>query len=152
MKVSMYIGLSLLGINTFTTVSAMNALAPLGDLRILVVDDDCESQLLFSEVLSWAGAIVNTASSGVEALSLIETTVFDVLVSDLAMPSMSGFEVIRRLRAEGWSGTALTVTGNTGKKDVQESLESGFDDYLSKPVNIVELIARIAALRERRVE
>lgn len=128
----------------------MNSTASLKDVRILVVDDDQESHLLFAEILSCEGAIVSTASSGMEALSLIETTVFDILVSDLAMPSMSGFEVIKRLRAEGWSGTALIVSAYSMMEDIQESLESGFDDYLPKPVNIFELVERITALHERR--
>ncbi|MBC7882418.1 MAG: response regulator [Anaerolineae bacterium] len=131
-----------------TEVATMNSIASLRDVRILVVDDDQESQLLFAEVLSYTGAIVSTASSGMEALSLIGTTVIDVLVSDLAMPSMSGFEVIRRLRAESWSGLAITVSAYCREKDVQESLESGFDDYFPKPVNIVELVERIAALHK----
>ncbi|MBC7882416.1 MAG: response regulator [Anaerolineae bacterium] len=127
----------------------MNSPASLRDVRILLVDDDQESQLLFAEILSYTGAIVSTASSGMEALSLTKTMIFDVLLSDLAMPRMSGFEVIRRLRAEGWAGTALTVTGNTGKEDVQESLKSGFDGHLPKPVDILKLIDRIAVLHER---
>jgi diguanylate cyclase len=75
--------------------------------------------------------------------------VFDTLVSDIAMPIISGIEIIRRLRAEGWYGLAIAVSGYSRKQDVQESLESGFDEHLAKPVNITVLVERIAALHER---
>jgi two-component system, chemotaxis family, CheB/CheR fusion protein len=122
---------------------------PLNNLRILLVDDDQESCLLFSEVLSIAGAAVSIANSGVEAFVLMKAMVFDALVADLAMPDISGFEIIRQLRTEGWYGLAIAVTGYSRQQDVQQALESGFDEHLAKPVSINVLVERIVALRER---
>jgi CheY-like chemotaxis protein len=129
-------------------VATMDSSIPLENLRIILVDDDQESCLLFSEVFSAAGATVSVANSGMEAFVLIKTMVFDVLVSDLAMPNISGFDMIRRLRAEGWYGPAIAVSAYSRKEDVQETLESGFDEHLPKPVNIFDLVERIAALHK----
>jgi two-component system, chemotaxis family, CheB/CheR fusion protein len=118
----------------------MNSSVPLEGLQILLVNDDEGTCLLFSEVLSFAGASVSTANSGIEAFFLIEMMTFDVLVSDLAMPGISGSEMIRRLRAEGRYGLAIAVTAYSGQEDVQETLESGFDEHLVKPVNISVLV------------
>jgi DNA-binding response OmpR family regulator len=70
-------------------------------------------------------------------------------ISDLAMPDINGFEIIRRLRAEGWYGPAIAVTGYSRQQDVQETLASGFDEHLAKPISITVLVERIVALRDR---
>ncbi len=124
----------------------MGNLMLLEGLRVLLVDDDGDSCLLFAEVLSAAGATVEMVLSGPEGIALLEANPPDVLVADLMMPSMDGFELMRRLREGGWNGPALAVSAAVRAADVRRAFNAGFDEHLAKPVDIDILVTRVAEL------
>ena len=121
------------------------------DVTILVVDDEDAIRSGLAAALKRARFQVIEASNGVEALSLVEKHRPDIIVLDILMPEMDGREVCRRLRqAEDWTPVImLTQIAATGEKI--SSLEEGADDYLNKPFDSYELIARIKALLRRQV-
>ncbi|HEX2826152.1 MAG TPA: response regulator [Burkholderiales bacterium] len=116
--------------------------------KILVVDDQPMNVTLLADVLEVKGYSVATASSGPEALSLIEADAPDLVLLDVMMPEMTGYEVCERLRAA--PATALLpivmVTALDAKEERIKGLEAGADDFLSKPVNQQELLARVRSL------
>jgi adenylate cyclase len=116
--------------------------------RILVVDDTPENVLLLSAVLEKKGYEVVTASSGAEALQRIATERLDLVLLDVVMPQMSGYEVCRRIR-ENPAGGVLPVVMVTALDPGQErikGLDAGADDFLTKPINQAELLARVRSL------
>jgi PAS domain S-box-containing protein len=122
------------------------------DIGVLVVDDDPDAVGLVREILESAGARVQTAASAVEALESIAKQPPDVMVSDLGMPGMDGFELIRRVRqmdaARDLPAAALTAYERS--EDRARALRSGFEMHLSKPIDPSELIAAVASLARRR--
>jgi DNA-binding response OmpR family regulator len=121
------------------------------EVTILVVDDEDAIRSGLAAALKRARFQVIEASNGVEALSFVEKHRPDIIVLDILMPEMDGREVCRRLRqAEDWTPVImLTQIAATGEKI--SSLEEGADDYLNKPFDSYELIARIKALLRRQV-
>ena len=120
--------------------------------RILAVDDSADNRELLSRYLSKAGHEVLTASSGEEALELLETSAVDLVLLDLIMPGMDGGEVLTRIK-ENPAWRALSVIVISGRQDMDgiiECIEAGADDYLFKPFNRVLLHARIKAGLERK--
>jgi two-component system response regulator MprA len=95
------------------------------------------------------GFEVTAAADGGAALALAETAVPDLVVLDVAMPGLSGFEVCRRLRAKGLTGGVLMLTARDSVEDRVRGLESGADDYVVKPFAIAEVVARLRALTRR---
>ena len=119
---------------------------------ILAVDDSADNRELLSRYLSKAGHEVLTASSGEEALGLLENSTVDLVLLDLIMPGMDGGEVLRRIK-ENPAWRALSVIVISGRQDMEgiiECIEAGADDYLFKPFNRVLLHARIKAGLERK--
>ncbi len=117
---------------------------------VLLVDDEDAIRAGLAAALLRAGFHVVEARNGVEALSLVETHHPDVIALDILMPELDGREVCRRLRqAENWTPIImLTQISATGEKI--SSLEEGADDYLNKPFDSYELVARIRALLRRQ--
>jgi len=119
---------------------------------ILAVDDSADNRDLLSRYLSRAGHEVLTASSGEEALELLENSPVDLVLLDLIMPGMDGSEVLTRIK-ENAALRALPVIVISGRQDMEgiiECIEAGADDYLFKPFNRVLLHARIKAGMERK--
>ncbi|MGB2714782.1 MAG: ATP-binding protein, partial [Vicinamibacterales bacterium] len=132
-------------------------LGELPDLKgahVLAVDDEPDSLRLLTEILEAAGARVTTARSGAAALEMIQDSQPDVLIADLGMPLMDGFELIQRLRqspdkdVRETPAAALTAYGRT--EDRARTLQAGFEMHLAKPVDPVELASAIKALARRR--
>src|SRR3954447_23643318 len=117
--------------------------------RVLVVDDEPEMSSLLARGLQDAGYAVDVASDGVEALSAFSASPFDLAVVDVMMPGMSGFELCRRLREVGPGTGILLLTAWDAIDDRVRGLDSGADDYLTKPFAFAELDARLRALRRR---
>lgn len=114
---------------------------------VLVVDDDAASRQLIARSLARAGLDVIQASSGSEALELIATRTFGVVISDVRMPGMSGIDLIKAIRA----GLApllpiILITGSGDTDSVVGGLDAGANDFLAKPVRLDELTARVRAL------
>jgi len=121
----------------------------LSGLRVFVVDDHADSVELFPAVLGSAGAQVQAFRSALEALDAFAALRPDVLVCDLAMPGLNGFELIRRLRAAGWTNPAVAVSAMVRAQDKAEALAAGFDMHLAKPVDIDALVEAVVTLSGR---
>jgi CheY-like chemotaxis protein len=116
--------------------------------RILVVDDMCDAALTLARLLEAMGHEVRTAPNAAEALVIARSQRPDLVLSDIAMPRMDGYELARRLRQEPELGGAVLValTGFGQESDRQRAHEAGFDSHLVKPVKLDALEALLASL------
>ncbi|WP_371088112.1 CheR family methyltransferase [Variovorax sp. RCC_210] len=116
--------------------------------RVLAVDDYADALAPFAEVLRLEGAIVDTAENGKEALALLRTKQYDLLVSDLGMPEMDGFQLIAEVRRNVATRElrSIAMSGYGRRTDARRALEAGFDAHLPKPASIEELKSAIARL------
>jgi two-component system response regulator MprA len=117
--------------------------------RVLIVEDDAAVRRMLERSLGAEGFEVEGAADGGAALALAEGVAPDLVVLDVAMPGLSGFEVCRRLRAKGLTGGVLMLTARDSVEDRVRGLESGADDYVVKPFAIAEVVARLRALTRR---
>jgi two-component system response regulator MprA len=117
--------------------------------RVLVVEDDAGVRRMLERSLGAEGFEVAAVADGGAALAAAEGTAPDLVVLDVAMPGMDGFEVCRRLRAKGLTGGVLMLTARDSVADRVRGLESGADDYVVKPFAIAEVVARLRALTRR---
>lgn len=120
-------------------------------LRILLVEDEADTRFMMERLLEQKGAVVRSAASAAEALSLLPALTIDLLVSDIGMPDMDGLQLIAeiRRRPEGRDLPALAVTAYATRADRERALAAGFDDHLAKPVNALSLQAAIIRLQGR---
>jgi PAS domain S-box-containing protein len=129
---------------------------PLAGLRILVVDDEPDSRDFVAFVLEEAGAEVIAVSSAAEALQSIAQTAPDLLVSDIGMPEMDGYMLIRHIRTQlppEYRGLAvIALTAYAGEANERQVLQAGFQKHLSKPIDPSELIATVARAIVERVD
>jgi class 3 adenylate cyclase len=115
--------------------------------KILAVDDTPENLRLLEALLVPRGYALVTARSGADALALLETEKPDLLLVDIVMPEMNGYEVTKRVRADpGWRHLPIIMITATGGADLVRSLEAGADDFVSKPFDQHELLARVKSL------
>ena len=121
-------------------------------MRVLVVDDSERVRKTLASGLHAHGLTVDTASDGSEALHLIETVPFDVVVLDLMMPRMDGVELLRALKGRAANPRILVLSARDQVQDRVDALNLGADDYLVKPFAFEEVLARINALSRRRPE
>jgi len=117
--------------------------------KILVVDDIEDIRNLLQEALQEVGYHTLEAADGREALSMIEAESPDLVILDIAMPVMSGFQVLRQLRKNS-DIPIIMLSARTDTVDKVESLELGADDYITKPFEIAEMTARVEAVLRRR--
>jgi two-component system OmpR family response regulator len=117
--------------------------------RILVVDDEPSITDLVAMALRYEHFAVQVAHSGREALDTVETFSPDLVVLDIMMPGIDGFEVARRLRNGGASLPVLFLTARDATEDKVRGLTLGGDDYMTKPFSVEELVARIRAILRR---
>lgn len=113
------------------------------DRRILVVDDDPDSLSIIAEALRWEGYQTQTAISGAEGLALIQSWSPDLILLDVNMPGMNGLETLNGLRHKEQYVSVMFISGNTSTEHVVEGLDSGADDYIPKPFDPLELLARV---------
>lgn len=116
---------------------------------ILVVDDESGLRKLLNLLFSNAGYRVIEASSGAECLSLLRSSNPDLIVLDIMMPEMDGREVCQRIRSEENLIPILMLTARTQSRDIVAGLDCGADDYMPKPFDMDELLARVRALLRR---
>ncbi len=118
--------------------------------RILVIDDDPSIRSLFKRGLGYEGFTVDLAESGEAGLSSVRDNVPDLIILDVMMPGIDGFEVLRRLRAAGDTVPVIMLTAKDADESQIEGLDAGADDYVLKPVTFDVLLARIRAVQRRR--
>ena len=118
-------------------------------LRILLVEDEPGLRLTVSDLLAADGHEVETAADGEDGLAKAASGAFDLLVLDVMLPKRSGFEVCRELRQRGVDLAILMLTARTQVVDRVVGLKLGADDYLIKPFDPAELLARVEALLRR---
>lgn len=116
---------------------------------ILVVEDDCELRQLFSRVLLQNGYFVREAENGKAALDALEQEYVDLIISDIMMPVMDGYELVRFLRDANIQIPVLMITAKDAFDDMRLGFLSGTDDYMVKPVNVGEMVLRVGALLRR---
>ena len=118
-------------------------------MRLLVVEDEPKMASLLQRALQADGHAVDTVATGAEALWMANECDYDALVLDVMIPPPDGFEVCRRLRAQGRWTPILLLTARDGVKDRVNGLDAGADDYLPKPFSFEELAARLRAIVRR---
>ncbi len=118
-------------------------------MKLLIVDDDRALRDALRRGLNLAGYEVVDAGTGLEALEQISEQAPDALILDIGLPDVSGLEVCRRLRAQGQRVPVLMLTARNAVEDRIDGLDAGADDYLVKPFDLGELIARMRALLRR---
>ena len=113
------------------------------------MDDDVRMAGAIRRGLRYEGLVVDVASDGEEALRTVGVVDYDVVVLDVLMPGLDGFETCRRLRADGLWMPVLMLTARDAVEDRVQGLDGGADDYLTKPFSLAELTARLRALARR---
>lgn len=117
--------------------------------KILIVEDDRELRQLFQHVLTKNGYSVRGVSNGQEALDALEQDYSDLIISDIMMPVMDGYQLVQALRESGSQIPVLMITAKNAFDDMRQGFLSGTDDYMVKPVNINEMVLRVGALLRR---
>lgn len=117
--------------------------------HILIAEDDINTRKLMSAILRQNGYEVLTARDGIEALQVLETSQIDLMILDIMMPRMDGYELTEKIRECGNMAPILMVTAKEALSDKVQGFRSGTDDYMVKPVDEEELLCRIAALLRR---
>jgi two-component system, OmpR family, response regulator len=118
-------------------------------VRVLVVEDEVKLAALIRRGLREEGLLADVAVRGEDALWMAEATAYDAIVLDVMLPGMDGFATCRRLRADGVRTPILMLTARDAVEDRIAGLDTGADDYLAKPFDFGELLARLRALARR---
>jgi len=117
--------------------------------KVLVVDDEPNIRELVQVALKFHGCAVTTSATGMEALALAEATDPDLIVLDVVLPDIDGFEVCRRLRANDNDVPVIFLTARDTTSDTVTGLTLGGDDYITKPFSVEALVARVRAVLRR---
>ena len=117
--------------------------------KILVAEDDVELRQLFCRVLTRNGFTAVGVPDGLAALDVLEHEYIDLIVSDIMMPRMDGYTLVRGLRDAGNAIPILMITAKDSFQDMQFGFIAGTDDYMVKPINVNELVLRVNALLRR---
>jgi CheY-like chemotaxis protein len=120
----------------------------IADSKVLVVDDNAQNLELLVAYLDSLDCGVCTAADGIEALEKVRQEEPDLILLDIMMPKMSGFEVCRKLKSDPQTRDTpvIMVTALNELSDIERGVESGTDDFISKPVNRLELVTRVKSL------
>ncbi len=118
-------------------------------MRILVVEDQPKMASFIKKGLNSQGYIVDVSETGVSAEEFISENLYDLVILDVGLPDQSGLVTSKNIRRDGYKGPILMLTALSSTKDKILGLDSGADDYLSKPFDFEELLARIRALLRR---
>lgn len=117
--------------------------------QILVVEDDKELRDLFCTVLEENGYTAIPAEDGIAAFDILDNSYIDLIISDIMMPRMDGFEMTKTLREAGYTMPVLMITAKEHASDKREGFRVGTDDYMVKPIDVNEMVWRVEALLRR---
>ena len=118
-------------------------------MKVLVVEDEVKVSNFIMRGLEEEGYTVEVAEDGKRGLDLIRSKAYDIILLDLMIPEMDGLEVLKEMRRDEIETPVLIITAKSTKEDVIKGLDTGSDDYLTKPFSFDELLARIRALLRR---
>ena len=118
-------------------------------MKLLIVEDEVRLADLLRKGLTEEGHMVTCATDGAEGLALARDYEFDVLILDVMLPKLSGYDVAKRLRAEKIVTPILMLTARDSVPDIVRGLDGGADDYMTKPFSFDELVARLRAVKRR---
>jgi CheY-like chemotaxis protein len=116
--------------------------------RVLMVDDSIDNQIIIRIYLSAAGAMVEVADNGHQAVELLQAHAFDAVLMDIQMPVMDGYQALAAARKIGYGGPIVALTAHAMKDERERCLAAGFNDYLSKPVDRHRLVKHLVSLLE----
>lgn len=119
-------------------------------MRLLVVEDQADLNEIIVRKLKTEGYAVDSCLDGTEAVSYIELTEYDGIILDIMLPGITGLGILKKMRAEGNHTPVLLLTALNSVEDRVSGLDAGADDYLIKPFDFEELMARIRAMTRRR--
>lgn len=122
-------------------------IADLAGIKLLIVDDEVDTRDFLAFILKESGARITTVESAQQAWHLLQREVFDVLISDISMPQVDGYMLMRQLREQGLEIPAIALTAYAGEASRQEALAAGFQQHIAKPVNFEELVRAIALFK-----
>ena len=117
--------------------------------NILVVEDDKELRDLFCIVLTENGYSAFPATDGINAFDVLDSNYIDLVISDIMMPRMDGYEMTKALRNAGYQMPVLMITAKESSADKREGFRAGTDDYMVKPIDVNEMVWRVEALLRR---
>ncbi len=117
--------------------------------HLMVVEDDANARKLMEAVLKRAEYTVTTAENGIAALAVLDREHIDLIILDIMMPGMDGYQLTRELRAANYTLPILMVTAKQLPEDMKRGFLAGTDDYMIKPVDMEEMLLRIRALLRR---
>jgi DNA-binding response OmpR family regulator len=118
-------------------------------MKLLIVEDETRMADLLRKGLTEEGHLATCAADGAEGLALAKSYEFDVIILDVMMPRLSGYEMAKRLRAEKVGTPIVMLTARDAVPDIVRGLDFGADDYLTKPFSFDELLARLRAVKRR---
>lgn len=118
-------------------------------MKILIVEDEAKTGEYLQQGLSEAGFIVDLAKDGIDGLHLAGEHIYDMVILDVMLPGLNGWEVLQRMRQRGQEMPAMFLTARDQVEDRVKGLELGADDYLVKPFSFAELLARVRTILRR---
>src|SRR5580700_10827503 len=118
-------------------------------MKLLIVEDEARMADLLHKGLTEEGHTATCASDGAEGLALAKSYEFDVIILDIMMPKLSGYEMAKRLRSEKVRTPILMLTARDSVPDIVKGLDLGADDFMTKPFSFDELVARLRAVKRR---
>lgn len=121
-------------------------------MKLLIVEDERDLNEIITKSLTVNGYIVDSCYDGEEAYEYLSLGEYDGAILDIMLPKLNGFDVLERIRNQGIQTPVLFLTARDSKKDIIRGLDSGADDYISKPFDFDELLARIRVMLRKKVE
>lgn len=119
-------------------------------MRILLVEDEKHLSEAIVYLLKKNNYIVDAVYNGIDGYDYIKSDIYDIIILDVMLPLMNGFEILRRVRSEKYQRPIIMLTARSQVEDKVKGLDIGADDYLAKPFNMEELLARLRALERRK--
>ncbi len=121
-------------------------------MKLLVVEDERDLNKIITKELSINGYVVDSCFDGEEAYAYLSLGEYDGAILDIMLPKLDGYGVLERIRSKGIQTPVLFLTARDSKKDIIHGLDLGADDYISKPFDFDELLARIRVMLRKKVE